>query len=128
MNLARIREQIESTHHEALRHDAVGALHSDQIGETFPALADLAPLAAGFIFVPLMPQARSALLWTRREQVRTVNWAGNPQLAKLQDIAGSRLSPRKSFDLWQETVRGRARPWSPISLESARSLRVLIQR
>ncbi|WP_295921176.1 bacteriophytochrome BphP [uncultured Xanthomonas sp.] len=126
-DLARIREQIESTHHEALRHDAVGALHSDQIGETFPALADLAPLAAGFIFVPLMPQARSALLWTRREQVRTVNWAGNPQLAKLQDIAGSRLSPRKSFDLWQETVRGRARPWSPISLESARSLRVLIE-
>ncbi|WP_045770776.1 bacteriophytochrome BphP [Xanthomonas albilineans] len=126
-DLARIREQIEDTHHEALRHDAVGALHTDQIGQTFPALADLAPLAAGFIFVPLMPQSRSALLWTRREQVRTVNWAGNPQLAKLQDIPDSRLSPRKSFDLWQETVRGRAQPWSPLSLESARSLRVLIE-
>jgi len=126
-DLARIRAQIESSHHEALRHDAVGALHTDQIGDTFPDLADLAPLAAGFIFVPLMPQARSALLWTRREQVRTVNWAGNPQLSKLQDIPNSRLSPRKSFDLWQETVRGRARPWSPLSLESARSLRVLIE-
>ncbi|MDR6674755.1 bacteriophytochrome BphP [Xanthomonas sp. 1678] len=126
-DLARIRRQIEASHHEALRHDAVGALHTEQIGETFPDLADLAPLAAGFIFVPLMPQARSALLWTRREQVRTVNWAGNPQLSKLQDIPNSRLSPRKSFDLWQETVRGRARPWSPLSLESARSLRVLIE-
>jgi len=125
--LARIRKQIEASHHEALRHDAVGALHTEQIGATFPELADLAPLAAGFIFVPLMPQARSALLWTRREQVRTVNWAGNPQLSKLQDIPNSRLSPRKSFDLWQETVRGRARPWSPLSLESARSLRVLIE-
>ncbi|CAD0358979.1 bacteriophytochrome BphP [Xanthomonas hortorum] len=125
--LRRIRDHIESAHHVALREDAVGALHVEAIGEVFPELADLAPLAAGFIFVPLMPQSRSALLWTRREQVQTVNWAGNPQLAKLADIPNSRLSPRKSFDLWQETVRGRARRWSPLHLESARSLRVLIE-
>jgi len=126
-DLARIRAQIESGDYEALRDGAVGALHTDTIGTTFPPLADLAPLAAGLIFVPLMPQARSALLWTRREQVQTVNWAGNPALAKLPDIPNSRLSPRKSFDLWQETVRGRARPWSQLHLESARSLRVLIE-
>ncbi|WP_115552326.1 bacteriophytochrome BphP [Xanthomonas arboricola] len=125
--LRRIRNHIESEHHEALREDAVGALHVDAIGEVFPELADLAPLAAGFIFVPLMPQSRSALLWTRREQVQQVKWAGNPQLAKLPDIPNSRLSPRKSFDLWQETVSGRARRWSPLHLESARSLRVLIE-
>lgn len=125
--LRRIRDHIESEHHDALRADAVGALHVDAIGEVFPELADLAPLAAGFIFVPLMPQSRSALLWTRREQVQQVKWAGNPQLAKLQDIPNSRLSPRKSFDLWQQTVRGRARRWSPLHLESARSLRVLIE-
>lgn len=125
--LRRIRDHIESAHHAALREDAVGALHVEAIGEVFPELADLAPLAAGFIFVPLMPQSRSALLWTRREQVQTVNWAGNPQLAKLADIPNSRLSPRKSFDLWQETVRGRARRWSPLHLGSARSLRVLIE-
>ncbi|MFA0924363.1 bacteriophytochrome BphP [Xanthomonas fragariae] len=125
--LRRIRDHLESAHHDALREDAVGALHVDAIGEMFPELADLAPLAAGFVFVPLMPQSRSALLWTRREQVQQVKWAGNPQLAKLQDIPNSRLSPRKSFDLWQQTVRGRARRWSPLHLESARSLRVLIE-
>jgi len=125
--LRRIRDHLESEHHDALREDAVGALHVDAIGEVFPELADLAPLAAGFIFVPLMPQSRSALLWTRREQLQQINWAGNPQLAKLQDIPNARLSPRKSFDLWQQTVRGRARPWSPLHLESARSLRVLIE-
>lgn len=125
--LRRIRERVERHHDDALRADAVGALHVESIGEVFPDLADLAPLAAGLIFVPLMPQSRSALLWTRREQVQTVNWAGNPQLSKLQDIPNSRLSPRKSFDLWQETVRGRARRWSPLHLESARNLRVLIE-
>lgn len=125
--LARIRAQIESRNDETLREGTVGALHTDAIGDTFPELADLAPMAAGLIFVPLMPQARSALLWTRREQLQTVNWGGNPTLAKLRDIPNSRLSPRKSFDLWQETVRGRSRPWSRLHLESARSLRVLIE-
>ncbi|MET0288076.1 MAG: GAF domain-containing protein, partial [Pseudoxanthomonas sp.] len=125
--LSRIREQIERRDYKNLREGVVGALHVDQIGKSFPELADLAPMAAGFIFVPLMPQSRSALLWTRREQVQTVNWAGNPALAKLRDIPNSRLSPRKSFDLWQETVRGRSRPWSILHLEGARSLRVLIE-
>ncbi len=107
--------------------DATGVLHVDAIGEAFPQLADLAPDAAGLVYVPLAPKARSALLWTRREQVRTVNWAGNPTLSKLADIPGARLSPRKSFELWQDIVRGRARPWSPLHLESARSLRLLIE-
>jgi len=126
-SLQRIRARVEGEHQQALREDAVGALHVEEIAGVFPELADLAPLAAGFIFVPLMPQSRSALLWTRREQVQTVNWAGNPELSKLQDIPNSRLSPRKSFDLWRQTVRGRARPWSPLHLESARNLRVLIE-
>ncbi|MET1022969.1 MAG: bacteriophytochrome BphP [Pseudoxanthomonas sp.] len=125
--LNRIRIEIESRNDKTLREGAVGALHTHCIGKAFPALADLAPQAAGFIFVPLMPQARSALLWTRREQVETINWAGNPALAKLSDIPNSRLSPRKSFDLWQETVSGCARPWLQAHLESARSLRVLIE-
>ncbi|TAA42971.1 GAF domain-containing protein [Pseudoxanthomonas winnipegensis] len=126
-DLVRIRQQIEARDDEVLREGVVGALHVDAIGSAFPELADLAPLAAGLIFVPLMPQARSALLWTRREQIETINWAGNPELAKLVDIPNSRLSPRKSFDLWQQTVRGQARPWSLLHLESARSLRVLIE-
>ena len=126
-DLTRIREHIERNDYKNLREGAVGALHVDQIGKTFPALADLAPMAAGFIFVPLMAQSRSALLWTRREQIQTINWAGNPTLSKLRDIPNARLSPRKSFELWQETVRGRARPWSPLHLEGARSLRVLIE-
>lgn len=125
-SLARIREAMEAAA-PARAGDATGVLHVDAIGEAFPQLADLAPDAAGLVYVPLAPKARSALLWTRREQVRTVNWAGNPTLSKLADIPGARRSPRKSFELWQDIVRGRARPWSPLHLESARSLRLLIE-
>ena len=125
--LARIRDALEQAHGLRSQADAAGVLHTDAIGALFPELADLAPEAAGLVFVPLLPRARSALLWTRREQVRTVNWAGNPALAKLQVIPGARLSPRKSFELWQDTVRGRSRAWSSLQQEAAASLRVLIE-
>lgn len=125
--LLRIRTAIEIGESGGQMAGTTGALHSDRIGEMFPELADLAAEAAGFIFVPLLPQSRSALLWTRREQVRTVNWAGNPDLSKLQDFNGARLSPRKSFELWQTTVRARSRAWSDLHLDSARNLRVLIE-
>ncbi|WP_024868320.1 bacteriophytochrome BphP [Pseudoxanthomonas suwonensis] len=124
--LRRIRAALEDNVQVRRETDHSGILHLSEIGAAFPELADLAADAAGLIYVPLQPKARSALLWTRREQVRTVNWAGNPSLAKLEDIPG-RLSPRKSFELWQDTVRGRSRSWSPLHLDSARSLRVLIE-
>jgi light-regulated signal transduction histidine kinase (bacteriophytochrome) len=60
--------------------------------------------------------------------VRQVRWGGNPSLAKLQNIPGARLSPRQSFDTWQETVRGRSQPWSQQHLDAARDLRDLIER
>lgn len=124
--LRRIREALEQSVAVRRETDHAGLLYVSEIGAMFPELADLAPEAAGLIYVPLQPKARSALLWTRREQVRTVNWAGNPQLSKLEQLPG-RLSPRKSFELWQDTVRGRARYWSAMHLDSARSLRVLIE-
>ncbi|MGF6712038.1 light-regulated signal transduction histidine kinase (bacteriophytochrome) [Luteibacter sp. W1I16] len=107
-----------------------GVLHTDGLGVSHPALADPAVtgLAAGIIFMPLQADAQHAVIWTRTEQVRQVRWGGNPNLSKLQNIPGARLSPRQSFDAWQETVRGRSRPWSRQHLESAASLRALIER
>jgi two-component sensor histidine kinase len=36
---------------------------------------------------------------------------------------GDILSPRKSFEVWKEAVRGRGLPWSPSDLDAARDLR-----
>lgn len=123
--LARIRAGVAP---ESSEHDAIsGVLHTATLGERFPDLADLVPNAAGILFMPLGPYAHNAIVWTRREQVYDVRWGGNPYLSKLETIPGARLSPRQSFAAWQETVRGRARAWSTPHLESARSLRVLIE-
>jgi len=103
--------------------------HTDDLGARHPELAESAitDLAAGVIFMSLGPDRHDAILWTRTEQVRHVRWGGNPALAKLETIPGARLSPRQSFETWQETVRGRSTPWSRQHLESAHSLGVLIE-
>jgi len=67
------------------------------------------------------------MIWFRPEVLRTVNWAGNPNkpVEVLQD-GNVRMSPRKSFDAWQETVRGYALPWKACELEAVAELRSLI--
>jgi light-regulated signal transduction histidine kinase (bacteriophytochrome) len=122
-----LRRRIVESKGETLHHDVSGVLYTDHLDEAFPALSSVAGVAAGILYVPLDPSARSAILWTRVEQVRTVRWGGNPQLAKLEVIAGARLSPRQSFEAWQEDVRGRSLPWDAMNLEAARAFRVLVE-
>jgi light-regulated signal transduction histidine kinase (bacteriophytochrome) len=133
--LLRIRDHVsdgatQSLHRKQDADAVTSILHTDEIGALHPELADaaVASLAAGIIFMPLRsgPGEELAILWTRAEQVRDVRWGGNPTLAKLEIYPGARLSPRQSFDTWQENVRGRSRPWSPLHIDSARSLRALI--
>jgi len=127
--LLRIRDTVGAHESNTSADGIAGVVHTDEIGRAFPGLDDptVAALAAGAIYMPLQADAHNAVVWTRAEQVRNVRWAGNPALAKLENIPGARLSPRQSFASWQETVRGRSRPWSRQHLESARSLRVLIE-
>lgn len=77
------------------------------------AFAPYDAVACGALSVPLTDDWRDAIIWFRPEFVRTVDWGGDPHNAKLAVAEGDdvRLSPRKSFDRWRETVRGRSQPW-----------------
>ncbi|HYC03467.1 MAG TPA: histidine kinase dimerization/phosphoacceptor domain -containing protein [Azospirillaceae bacterium] len=97
-----------------------GIFASHRLGEDVPGVD--ASQAAGILAIGLGQPERAALLWFRAELVETVEWAGNPH--KQAEVGSDGiLSPRKSFDLWRETVRGQARPWTPQELEAARLLR-----
>jgi light-regulated signal transduction histidine kinase (bacteriophytochrome) len=65
------------------------------------------------------------LLWFRAEHVEVVNWAGNPHKAVDADPRAV-LTPRASFDAWQEIVRGNARRWTLPELEAAHRMRTAI--
>lgn len=61
------------------------------------------------------------LLWVRPEVISEVAWAGEP--VKLTDADGSQqLHPRRSFEIWKETVSGYSAPWTEEELSSATAL------
>ena len=69
------------------------------------------------------------MLWLRPEIVQTVDWGGDPtnKLLAAQEPSEVRLSPRKSFEKWQQVVQGRSQPWTPAQIETAAALGVRVQ-
>ncbi|RYE94021.1 MAG: GAF domain-containing protein [Myxococcales bacterium] len=102
-----------------LRH---GVLSTESLAGVSRAASAYADVASGALAVSLGPDHGDLLVWFRPERVQTVNWAGDPR--KLATVVGdeTRLSPRGSFALWSEIVRGRSLAWQPWQLEAAADL------
>ncbi|MGC3969483.1 MAG: GAF domain-containing protein [Pirellulales bacterium] len=95
---------------------------TDSIGEALPEFAELAPHAAGMAAVAVSKLYPGYVLWFRPERATTVAWAGDPR--KPPKVPGQEtLHPRKSFEIWKETVRGRSLPFHAAELEALTELR-----
>jgi serine phosphatase RsbU (regulator of sigma subunit) len=80
-------------------------------------------LACGVLVLPL-PDGQY-VLWSRGEAVRHIDWGGDPHNQAFAEREGDevRLSPRKSFERWRETVRDRSEPWTTQQVAEATELR-----
>ena len=80
-------------------------------------------VASGLLAIPIA--RKNYLLWFRPEVLQTVNWGGDPHKAyEAIPVNGQvQLSPRKSFELWKETVRLNALPWKPVEVRAGLELR-----
>jgi len=100
---------------------AAGATATDAAAGVVPEAQDLADTASGVLAVPV--GGGDFLAWFRPETLREVTWGGNPYTSKVaQTDDGPRLSPRRSFAAWSETVRGTSRPWRDHEVGAARAL------
>jgi chemotaxis family two-component system sensor kinase Cph1 len=95
---------------------------TDKLDEYLPR-GSLPAVASGVLAIPFTRTGRHCIIWFRPEQVRVVNWAGDPAKSVVKGEAPARLSPRGSFALWKETVRGRSLAWTPTELAAAAELR-----
>lgn len=94
---------------------------TDSVAQVVPGAADLADTASGVLAVPV--GGEDFLAWFRPETLREVTWGGNPYASKVaQTDDGPRLSPRRSFAAWSETVRGTSLPWREHEVTAAHSL------
>jgi diguanylate cyclase (GGDEF)-like protein/PAS domain S-box-containing protein len=89
---------------------------------------DDADAPAGVAAVALSSGAQSGLLLWRRDVLKTVTWAGNPDKVLEPSADGLRLSPRRSFAAWQQVMRGRCQPWTSIQREWLEQLSTLSDR
>jgi two-component system, chemotaxis family, sensor kinase Cph1 len=109
-------------------HDEAEVFVTEALSEILPAAEGFADRASGVLAIAISKKYASFVLWFRPEVVRTVKWGGNPVKAARPDPAGGpdRLHPRKSFEIWKETVKGRSLPWSPPEVEAAKDLRASV--
>jgi two-component system, chemotaxis family, sensor kinase Cph1 len=92
-----------------------------------PAAESFKETVSGLLAVAISPDRKKFVLWFRPEILQTVNWAGNPNPRTHIGVDGiPKLSPRKSFELWKETVRSTSLPWKACEIEAALELRKAI--
>ncbi|MBD2510210.1 GAF domain-containing protein [Nostoc muscorum FACHB-395] len=95
--------------------------------KNYPAAESYQAIASGVLALEISRVHHNYILWFRPEVIQSVNWGGNPNKPVEVFSDGSlRMSPRKSFALWQETVKGCALPWKPCEVEAVTELRSLV--
>ncbi len=100
---------------------------SDSLAKDYAPAADFSDVASGLLAFGLTRGPRNAMMWFRPETLQTIHWAGNPaDKPTTLGPSGPRLTPRASFELFRESVRGFAKPWLSVEIEAAARLRVLL--
>jgi two-component system, chemotaxis family, sensor kinase Cph1 len=100
--------------------------YTDSLPRIYPDAEKFKNVASGLLAIPI--SKRNYVLWFRPEVIQTVNWGGNPNEAfEVNQTEGHlRLVPRKSFELWKETVRLTSLPWEFVEIKAALELRKAI--
>jgi len=105
------------------RHHQEDVFATDRLPDLYPPAKNYADRASGLLAISISKAQASYVLWFRPEVVQTVKWGGNPQKPVHEEAGSVRLHPRRSFEIWKETVRGRSLPWGRSEVEAVRELR-----
>jgi light-regulated signal transduction histidine kinase (bacteriophytochrome) len=99
---------------------------TNKLSQLLPEAADFARRCSGILAIPISRMPRDYIVLCRKELTETVKWAGNPNKPVTVGPNGVRLTPRKSFEIWRETVTGASAPWTLASTHAAELLRVVL--
>ncbi len=98
----------------------------DRLSMAHPAAADYANDVSGVLIIPMSQHPKDFLMLFRREVVQTLEWAGDPNKTYESGALGERLSPRKSFAVWKETVHQQSLPWTEQDRQFSEAIRTAI--
>jgi chemotaxis family two-component system sensor kinase Cph1 len=103
-----------------------GYMSTDKLTGLLQDDARLCSRASGIIYHSLHNDNNNCIIWFRPETKVEVNWAGDPSKSIVKDEKG--LSPRKSFELWQEIVDCRSKEWLQPEITAAAAYSYNLQR
>ena len=81
---------------------------------------------SGLLALPIQPEKGDYILVFRPEVIQQTNWGGNPNEAIQFEPDRKAYHPRNSFQLWKETVRKTAMPWTAAEVDVAENFRSLV--
>ena len=122
-NESQLNELIEWVETQ-FEHDI---FYTDSLPKLYPIAENFRDVASGIIALCISQFPKNYILWFRPEVIQTVNWGGNPDKpVEVAQDGSLRLSPRKSFDLWQQTVQLKSLPWKKCEIDIALELKSAI--
>ncbi|MBE9207350.1 response regulator [Nostoc sp. LEGE 06077] len=98
---------------------------TDSLPKIYPPARQFKDKVSGILAISIFLNQRSYhIIWLRPEQVQIVNWAGNPHTSiSVTSDNTLRLTPRKSFELWKQTVQDKSYPWQIFEIEVAQEMK-----
>jgi diguanylate cyclase (GGDEF)-like protein/PAS domain S-box-containing protein len=86
-------------------------------------------IVSGLLAISVTSDISNCIIWLRKEKPQTVHWAGSAEKGLVQDTAGNlQLTPRKSFEIWTETWRGRSSAWTGNEISIAQMLALALPK
>jgi two-component system, chemotaxis family, sensor kinase Cph1 len=90
----------------------------------YPEFAPYKGTASGLLALRISRAQQTYLLWFRPEVIQTIDWGGEQnKLIGVDADSSLRMTPRKSFELWKETVQLKSLPWKACEINAALELR-----
>ncbi|QEC76400.1 ATP-binding protein [Mucilaginibacter ginsenosidivorax] len=98
--------------------------YTHRFPEIFAAAKKYSNVASGILACVLSKELAEMIIWFKPEQITSINWAGNPEKPVEQTEDGLlQLSPRKSFEIWNQIVQNTSAKWKNDELATVLKVR-----
>lgn len=103
-----------------------GFYSTDRLPEHLPEAQEWCETASGILYYQLGVVHDETIIWFRPESLEEINWSGDPEKAIIKDANG--LSPRKSFEKYQQIVKCRSHEWTKTEQTAASTFSYSLQK
>ena len=121
------RQNIAGLVNWLTKEKASHSFSTNALNQHYPDSAAYAETISGVVYLPLSSDNKNCIVWTRSEVEINIDWAGNPSKAIQKNDENSMLSPRKSFEIWKQSVKFTSAEWRTPELNEAKVIASSLQ-